>query len=177
MAMTLRPDCASARATARPTTPAPTTTTSIRSVMGAPGSTRLEVVRRQLVTPEELVEVRAIALGETGRLAHVAARDLQDLREIIARELVARFVEGRELRRAAAERLLHEFRIDDRIPRQRDVVPHDVVELADVAGPFGRGEQFDRLRRIDLALVAVARDELEEMRDQQWNVLAPLRER
>ena len=55
--------------------------------------TTLEVFRRQLVPRQQLVEVRAVALGEACRLADVAAGDLQDLRKIAARKLITRLVE------------------------------------------------------------------------------------
>src|SRR6267378_3331462 len=62
-----------------------------------------ELFGRQLMTRQELVEVRSVALGEARRLTHVAAGDLQDLRQVAARELVAGLVEGGETARSAAE--------------------------------------------------------------------------
>ena len=53
----------------------------------------LEVVRQQLVARQQLVEVGAVALREPRRLADVAGGDLQDLRQVVAREFVARLVE------------------------------------------------------------------------------------
>src|ERR1019366_4395761 len=74
------------------------------------GLARLEVVRHQLVATEQLVEIGAVALGKTRRLADVAAGDLQDLRQVAARELLARLIErGQFAAVRAAERLLHQF--------------------------------------------------------------------
>ena len=56
----------------------------------------LEIVRHQLVPPEQLVEVGAVALRQSRRLADVPPGDLQDLRQVAARELIPRLVEGRE---------------------------------------------------------------------------------
>src|SRR5690606_163423 len=116
-------------------------------------SARLEGVGVQVVAWQELVEVGAIALGEPRRLAHVAHRDLQDLRQVIAGELVARLAERRQLARAFPERALHELAADDGRARQRDVLAHDVVELADVARPLRADQELDRLRRVHLALL------------------------
>src|SRR6185312_11852711 len=55
-----------------------------------------ELFRRQLMPREELVEVRPVALRQPGRLTHVAAGDLQDLRQVAAGELIARLIEGGE---------------------------------------------------------------------------------
>src|SRR5437763_14115930 len=66
-------------------------------------SALLELLRRQLVAREELVEIGAVAPREPRGLAHVAAGDLQDLREVAAGELVARLVEGGQPSWRAAE--------------------------------------------------------------------------
>ena len=50
----------------------------------------LERVGVQLVPRQQLVEVGAVALGESGRLADVARGDLQDLGEVVAGEFVPR---------------------------------------------------------------------------------------
>src|SRR5690348_1384214 len=72
----------------------------------SPGSgarlARLELFRRQLVTAEQLVEVRAVALRQARGLTDVAAGDLQDLRKIAAGKFVARFVERGQAARATA---------------------------------------------------------------------------
>ena len=102
-------------------------------------STSLEIFRRQLMPRQQLVEIRAVALGKPRCLAHVAPGDLQDLREIAARELVARLVERGQLALRAAEALLHQFHGDDRCLRQGHVLPDHVRQLADIARPVGRG--------------------------------------
>ena len=128
--------------------------------------------------PQQLVEIRAIALREPRRLAHVAARDLQQLRQVVARELVARFRERRQRVGLLAERAADLLGGDHAHRRQRDVLPHDVVELANVAGPVARDEQLDGLRRVDLALLAALGGNLpQEMLDEQRDVLAPLAQR
>src|SRR5262245_33986937 len=135
-------------------------------------SALLEFFRRELMPAEQFVEVRAIALGESRGLTHVATRDLQDLREIAACELIARLVEGGQATRAAAERLLHELHGNDRRLRERDVLAHDVLQLTDIARPIGRREQLHGLRRVDLAHAALLRDLREEVRDEQRDVLS-----
>jgi hypothetical protein len=56
-------------------------------------SALLEFLRCQLMPPQQFVEIGTVALGQTRRLADIAAGDLQDLRQIAARELVARLIE------------------------------------------------------------------------------------
>ena len=48
-----------------------------------------EGVGIQTVARQQLVEVGAVAFRESCRLADVARRDLQDLRQVIPRELIA----------------------------------------------------------------------------------------
>src|SRR5262249_44677205 len=50
-----------------------------RSAAGTGRSALLEVFGHQLVPAEQLVEIRAVALGQARRLADIAAGDLQDL--------------------------------------------------------------------------------------------------
>ena len=140
-------------------------------------SALLELVGRQLMAGEELVEVRAVALGEPGRLRDVPARDLQDLREVTAGELVPGLIEGRQVSLRAPEGLLDQLDRDDRSLGERHVLAHHVLQLADVPGPVGRRQQFDRFRRIDLALAGLGGDLGEEVRDQQRDVLAAAIER
>src|SRR5690606_3928208 len=73
----------------------------------------LELLGIELVPAEQLVEVRAVALREPRRLAHVAARDLQQLREVVARERVPRLRERRQRVRLLAERAAHLLGGDD----------------------------------------------------------------
>ena len=72
--------------------PSPSSTPAARS-RELSGSALFEIVGQQLVARQQLVEVGAIAFGQARRLADIAARDLQDLRQIIAREFIARLVE------------------------------------------------------------------------------------
>src|SRR5258708_2700764 len=53
----------------------------------------LENLRVELVTPEQLVELGAVALGEPRRLRDVALGDLQELRQVFALEAAARVLE------------------------------------------------------------------------------------
>ncbi|MEZ5459318.1 MAG: hypothetical protein R3E65_08430 [Steroidobacteraceae bacterium] len=76
-----------------------------------------------------LVEVRAIALREPRGLADAAAGDLQDLRQVAARELIARLVERGQATAGATERLLHQLDRNERRLRHGDRLPHHVVEL------------------------------------------------
>ena len=61
--------------------------------------------------------------------------------------------------------------------RQGDVALHEVEQLPHIAGPVGGCQQFDRLGRVNLLLAAGFRGLLEEMRNQQWNVLAAAAQR
>src|SRR6202041_350673 len=85
-----------------------------RRAQGALGreSAFLEVVRQQLVARQQFVEVRAVALRQARRLAHIAGRDLQDLRQIVAGEFITRLVERGQAGGVAAERLPGQFRRD-----------------------------------------------------------------
>jgi hypothetical protein len=56
-------------------------------------STLLEIFRRQLMPSQQLIKVRAISLRQASRLTHIPTRDLEDLREIVASELVACLIE------------------------------------------------------------------------------------
>src|SRR5262249_51036342 len=85
----------------------------------------LELLRSELMAGEEFVELGTVAPREARGLTHVAAGDLQDLREVAARELIARLVEGGQPPGRAAEGLLHELDRDDRRLRQGDVLAHD----------------------------------------------------
>ena len=77
-----------------------------------------------------------------------------------------------------AQRLLHQFAADDRRARQRDVLSDHVVQLTNIAGPFGRDQHLDSLGRVDLAfLIGLPGNLLQEMRDQQRDVFAPIVER
>src|SRR5215475_1571114 len=73
----------------------------------------LELFRGQLVAGQQFVEVGTVAPRQACRLADVAAGDLQDLRQVAAREFIARLVEGGQAARSAAERLLHQLHRDD----------------------------------------------------------------
>src|SRR6185437_3070376 len=114
-----------------------------------------ELFRSQLVARQQLVEVGAVASRQAGRLADVATGDLQDLRQVAARELIARLVEGGQAARGAAKRLLHEFDRDDGRLRQRHVLAHYVLQLTDVARPVGGRQQLHRLGGVDLADAAL----------------------
>src|SRR5688500_7583997 len=52
---------------------------------GTCASALFELLGRQLMARQELVEIRPVSLGQPRRLTHVSGRDLQDLREITAR--------------------------------------------------------------------------------------------
>src|SRR5204862_6163246 len=74
----------------------------------------LEQFGVELVALEKLVELRAVALREPRRLGHVAIRDATDLSEVVAPELAARVLEGRELGLLVLYRLLGEGHRDER---------------------------------------------------------------
>ena len=57
----------------------------------------LELVRVQVMSRQQLVEIRAIALREPRRLADVAHRDLQNLRQVITSEFVTCIAERQQL--------------------------------------------------------------------------------
>ena len=63
---------------------------------GEPALALLELLGRELVPREQLVEVGTVAPCQSRGLAHVATGDLQDLRQIAAGELIARLIEGWE---------------------------------------------------------------------------------
>src|SRR5260221_9656575 len=99
-----------------------------RSSRASPTTSRLlEIVRKQLVARQQLVEVRAVAFRQARGLADIARRDLEDLRQVIAREFVARFVERGQPRRTSPERLLHQFGGDDGAVGKGDGLAHDVI--------------------------------------------------
>src|SRR5690606_29954734 len=109
------------------------------------------------------------------RLAHVAAGDLQDLRQVIARELVPRLAERSELAGMLAQRAFYQLAADHRRAGQRDVLAYDVVQLPDIARPLRRYQQFHGLRRVDLALLSrFTGDLLEKVRNEQGYVVAAL---
>ena len=57
----------------------------------------LKRVRVQVVTSEQLVKIRSIALREACRLAHIAHCYLQDLRQVVSSKFITRIRERREL--------------------------------------------------------------------------------
>src|SRR5215471_17219 len=97
------------------------------------GSALLELFGCQLMPRQQLVEVGAVTPCQPCGLTHIPSRDLQDLREVAARELIARLIEGGQPSRGATEGLLHQLDRNDRCLRQRNVLADYVVQLADVA--------------------------------------------
>ncbi len=73
----------------------------------------LEHSRLEAVPLEQLVELRAVAVREPGRLGDVASRHAQDAHEVLALESPARFLERSQRLGLLAQRLLHQGRRDD----------------------------------------------------------------
>src|SRR5690606_27940601 len=99
----------------------------------------------ELVLVQELVALRAVALREPRGLRDVAFGHLEQMREVLELDAVARLRERQELLLLAAQRALHERRRDQRCGREHDALVDDVAELADVARPGRRHHQLHRL--------------------------------
>src|SRR5689334_14605119 len=84
---------------------------------------------------EEFVELGPIALGEGGGLSHVAPRDLEQPYEIVALELLARFLEWRQHAGVFAQCPLDEGCRNYARRGERKRLFEQVQELAHVAGP------------------------------------------
>ena len=136
------------------------------------GGVVLEVVGFQSVASEQLVEISAVAFGQAGRLTDVAGGGLEVLREIVAREGVARLVVGGHFRRILAQGAFDEFAAHDFAVRQRDILFHQLEQLPHIAGPIRGREQLDGAGRIDLLPAAFFGHLFEKVGNQQWNVLA-----
>src|SRR5690606_23847951 len=121
---------------------------------------------------------RAVPLARPGALTPVAAGALQSLRQGVTRAPVTRRVDRGSAARVATQRGLHDLSADDRAGCQRNVLAHDIFQLAYIAGPFGAHQQLYGFRSIDMPrLTGLLGDLLEEVGDEQRHILPALRER
>lgn len=56
----------------------------------------LKILRQYSIAQQKLVEIGAMALGETSGLGDIARGTLQTLDEVTAREFIARIIERRD---------------------------------------------------------------------------------
>ena len=121
---------------------------------------RFEHPRLERVAVEQAVELGAVAAGEARRLRDVARGDLEDARQVVALERAPRLVERRERRIAGVERLAHQRRRNHVGRRERHRLLDHVQQLAHVARPGRRHQQFHRLgrEREPRPVVALARN-------------------
>src|SRR5258706_16076947 len=121
---------------------------------------RFEDRRLDAVALQQLVELGAIAAREFRRLSDAALGELEDAREVIALEALARVLERRHLVHLHLNGLLDEGLGNDLGRAQRDRLLDHVEELAHVAGPLRLDQQLERLRGERRLLAPIARCEL-----------------
>src|SRR5437868_11337158 len=138
----------------------------------------LEHRRLEPVTLQQLVELRAVALGQGRGLSHVAAGDFQQADEVIAFELLARLLEGGKDARVLAQGALDKRGRDHAGGRQGECLFEEIQELPDVAGPGRRDQKRHRVGRERRYRFLVTLGKLaQEVRGQQRNVFAPFAKR
>src|SRR5258706_15449121 len=139
---------------------------------------RFEDRRLDAVALQQLVELGAIAARECRRLGDAALGELQDAREVIALEALARVLERRHLVHLDLDGLLDERLRDDLRRAERDRLLDHVVELAHVARPLRLHQELERFRREGRLLAPVARrEDRQEIRGEERDVLGALVER
>src|SRR5260221_9561224 len=99
------------------------------------------------VALQELVELGAIAACELRRLGDAALGELEDARQVVAFETLARVLERSHLVHLDLYRLLDESLRDDLGRAERDRLLDHVVELAHVARPRALDQELERFRR------------------------------
>ena len=97
------------------------------------------------MTVEQAVKLGTVAARQPRSLRHIPLRDLEDPGEIFPLERTPRFIEGRERRGCAVERLAHERRRDDVCGSERNGLLDHIQQLAYVAGPRRGDEHLHRL--------------------------------
>src|SRR6185436_5841748 len=135
----------------------------------------LEQFGVEMMPLQKLVELGAIALGQSRRLGNIAPSDFQKFGEIVAFEFAARGLERRQFGSLSAYRVFHQRRRDDGRRRQGHRLLDYVVQLANVSGPGGFHQYFHRFRGKPIKRLFVLLGKLgEEVSTKYRNVLAPL---
>ena len=109
----------------------------------------------ELVSLQQLVELRPITLGEACCLGNVSSRDFKYAHQIIPFKTSARILERHELLFFPVHRIVDQHRRDKGCSTQGNASLDDVHELAHIAGPGCGNQCFHCLGRktVDIFLV------------------------
>src|ERR1700682_6644443 len=94
---------------------------------------------------QELVELRAISLGQSRSLGHVAARDLKQPDKVVALELLAGFLERRQHAGILAQCSLHQGRRNYAGGGERNRLLEQIEQLPHIPPPWRADNPRHRL--------------------------------